>query len=178
MKVNRECFALDPCSIWCSSFDTGSQGKTFAMTYLYQYLFLLPKHYFIDYFSVHFANFSIFDYQNSILTSSSTAPVILESRQSKIPPHLVYISVMLFSWTGCCSNNLLIRVKSSTSRNLTYIILTLKPHFYIVKLESTGVYIIFLISAKNMDCGYPQSMFWAEIWKYQSFLSENFHFLW
>ena len=41
----------------------------------------------------------------------------------------------------------------------------LKPHFYIVKLGFTGVYIIFLISAKNIDCGYsyPQSMFLAEI---------------
>ena len=48
----------------------------------------------------------------------------------------------------------------------------LKPHFYIVKLGFTGVYIIFLISALNIDCGYslepprrggsneyPQSMF-------------------
>ena len=54
----------------------------------------------------------------------------------------------------------------------------LKPHFYIVKLGFTGVHFIFLISARNMDCGYslepphrggsneyPQSMFWAEIWK-------------
>ena len=28
----------------------------------------------------------------------------------------------------------------------------LKPHFYIVKLGFTGVYIIFLISAKNINC--------------------------
>ena len=48
----------------------------------------------------------------------------------------------------------------------------LKPQFYIVKLGFTGVYIIFLISAQNIDCGYllepprrggsneyPQSMF-------------------
>ena len=48
----------------------------------------------------------------------------------------------------------------------------LKPHFYIVKLGFTGVYIIFLISAQNTDCRYslepprrggsneyPQSMF-------------------
>ena len=54
----------------------------------------------------------------------------------------------------------------------------LKPHSYIVKLGFTGVYIIFLISAQNIDCGYllepprwggsneyPQSMFWPEIWK-------------
>ena len=31
----------------------------------------------------------------------------------------------------------------------------LKPHFYIVKLGFTGVYIIFLISAQNIDCAYP-----------------------
>ena len=53
-----------------------------------------------------------------------------------------------------------------------------KPHFYVVKLGFTGVYIIFLSSAQNIDCRYllelphwggsneyPQSMFWAEIWK-------------
>ena len=65
-----------------------------------------------------------------------------------------------------------------------------KPHFYIVRLGFTGVYIIFLISVKNIDCGYslepprrggsneyPQSMFWAEILKILEFLSENFQFL-
>ena len=30
----------------------------------------------------------------------------------------------------------------------------LKPHFYIVKLGFTGVYIVFHISAQNIDCGY------------------------
>ena len=63
----------------------------------------------------------------------------------------------------------------------------LQPHFYIVKLGFTGVYIIFLISAQNIDCGYtleppqrggsneyPQSMFWAEIRKMSKFfLSQN-----
>ena len=66
----------------------------------------------------------------------------------------------------------------------------LKPHFYIVKLEFTRVYIIF-ISAENLDCGYslepprrggsneyPQSMFSAEIRKnIRVFLSQNFQFL-
>ena len=66
----------------------------------------------------------------------------------------------------------------------------LKPHFYIVKLGFAGVYIIFLISAKNIDCGYslepprrggtneyPQSMFLAEIWKnIRVFVFENFQF--
>ena len=30
----------------------------------------------------------------------------------------------------------------------------LKPHFYIVKLGFTGVYIIFLILLEHIDCGY------------------------
>ena len=63
----------------------------------------------------------------------------------------------------------------------------LQPHFFIVKLGFTGVYIIFLILLNNIDCGYslepprrcgsneyPQSMFWAEIWKISGVLSENF----
>ena len=63
----------------------------------------------------------------------------------------------------------------------------LKPHFYMVKLGFTGVYIIFLISAQNIDCGYslepprrggsneyPQSMFWAEIWKISEFFIWKF----
>ena len=58
----------------------------------------------------------------------------------------------------------------------------LKPHIYIVKLGFTGVYIIFLIFAQNIDCGYslepprrggsteyPQSMFLAEIRKISQF---------
>ena len=67
----------------------------------------------------------------------------------------------------------------------------LKPHFYIVKLGFTGVYIIFLISAQNIDCGYslepprrggsneyPQSMFWSEIRKkYQNFFLKIFSLL-
>ena len=59
------------------------------------------------------------------------------------------------------------------SRKHTYIILTpFNPTFIIVKLGFKGVYITFLISAQNIDCGYslepprrggsneyPQSMF-------------------
>ena len=54
----------------------------------------------------------------------------------------------------------------------------LKPHFYTVRLGFTGVYIIFLILLKNIDCGYsletpswggsnkyPQSIFLEEIGK-------------
>ena len=66
----------------------------------------------------------------------------------------------------------------------------LKPHFYVVKLGFTGVYVIFLISAQNIDCGYsfepprrggsyeyPQSVAEQKYEKYQNFLSENFQFL-
>ena len=46
----------------------------------------------------------------------------------------------------------------------------LKPHFYTVKLGFTGVYIIFLISAQNIDCGYslepPQLLFLSEIFHF------------
>ena len=51
----------------------------------------------------------------------------------------------------------------------------LKPHFYIVKLGFTGVYIIFLISAQNIDTQrggsneYPLSMFREEICKISEF---------
>ena len=66
----------------------------------------------------------------------------------------------------------------------------LKPHFYIVKLGFTGVYIIFLISTKKIDCGYSLEpprrggsneyhnlCFEQKYENYQSFSSENFHFL-
>ena len=69
----------------------------------------------------------------------------------------------------------------------------LKTHFYIVKLRFIGVYIIFLISAQNIDCGYSLESpglgeavltstnnlcFEQKYEKYQNFLSENFHFFW
>ena len=64
------------------------------------------------------------------------------------------------------------------TKTCLYIFDPLKPHFYIVKLGFTGVFIIFQDSAQNIDCGYSlepprrggsnensQSMFWAESWK-------------
>ena len=67
----------------------------------------------------------------------------------------------------------------------------LKPHFYIVKVGFTGVYTIFFISAQNIDCGYslepprrggsneyPQSMFWAEIWKISVLFYLNLFIFW
>ena len=69
-----------------------------------------------------------------------------------------------------------------SSRKHAYIILTPpKPHLYIVKLGFAGVNIIFLISAQKHwlwyslepprrggSNEYPQSVFWAEMWKIKS----------
>ena len=60
----------------------------------------------------------------------------------------------------------------------------LKPHFYIVKLGFTGVYIIFLISDQNIDCEYSlelltstHNLCFEQKHEYQNFFSEKFHFL-
>ena len=76
------------------------------------------------------------------------------------------------------------------TKTCLYNIDPLKPHFYIVKLGFTGIYIIFLISAQNIDYEYllepPRRggsneyhnlCFEQKYEKYQSFLSENFQFL-
>ena len=54
-----------------------------------------------------------------------------------------------------------IKLSASDAHFLFYITKTylynfdpLKPHFYIGKLWFTGVYIIFLVSARNINCGY------------------------
>ena len=79
---------------------------------------------------------------------------------------------------------------TSITKTCPYNIDPLKPHFYIVKLEFTGVYIIFLISAQNIDCGYSLEpprwggsneyhnlCFEQKYENYRSFVSENFQFL-
>ena len=76
------------------------------------------------------------------------------------------------------------------SRKHVYIILIpLKPHFYIVKLGFTEVYIIFLISAQKHKLwvlvrtaeavltSTHNLCFEQKYEEYQNFLSENFHFL-
>ena len=74
--------------------------------------------------------------------------------------------------------------------NMLYNFDPLKPHFYIVKLRLTWVYIIFLISAQNIDCGYSlepprrggsngylQFMFEQKYDKCLMFLTKKFQFL-
>ena len=54
----------------------------------------------------------------------------------------------------------------------------LKPHFHIVKLGFTGVYIIFLFLLKNIDCGYSLLYVLSSHMKnIRIFVSENFQFL-
>ena len=65
----------------------------------------------------------------------------------------------------------------------------LKPHFYKVRRGLQGYTLFFLFLLKNIDCGYslepprrgssneyPQSMFWAQIWKISEFFIWNFQF--
>ena len=101
---------------------------------------------------------------------------------------LLTTSLAKVSWQSNCHYN---EFSLGITKTYLYNFDPLKPHFYIVKLGFTGVYIIFLISAQNIDCGYslepprrggsneyPQSMFWAEIWKISEFfLSGNFQVL-
>ena len=98
-----------------------------------------------------------------------------------------------WQWKALCNEKLSIHeLNSASTSRKTYLhnFDLLKPHFYIVKLGFTGVYIIFLFLLKNIDCGYllepphqgcsnkyPQSMFWAEKRKISEFLPENFQFL-
>ena len=109
-------------------------------------------------------------------------------------PCTYFFKEMVTISTGLCVlGRRLIVLKPSVSKcstiTKTYLYNTdpLKPHFYIVQLGFTGAYIIFLISAQNIDCGYslepprrggsngyPQSMFWAEIWKISEFFIWKF----
>ena len=79
-----------------------------------------------------------------------------------LSPHAVVLRRFL-----CCSTSFFVRITKTYLYNFD----PLEPHFYVVKLGLTGVYIIFLISAQK-HCGYslepprrggsdeyPQSMF-------------------
>ena len=73
--------------------------------------------------------------------------------------------------------------RTSITKTYLYNFDPLKPHFYIVKLGFTGVNIIFLISAQNIDCGYSLErvptifVLCRNMKKIWVFLSENFQFL-
>ena len=73
----------------------------------------------------------------------------------------VHLEKIQISWSEY-SLSALLSLLSSTTHRLSFDITKTylynfdprKPHFYIVKLGFIRVYIIFLISAKNIDCGY------------------------
>ena len=93
--------------------------------------------------------------------------------------------------TGFLSGSLFLVNWPNITKTCLYNFDPRKPHFYIVKLGFAGVYIIFVISAENIDSGYslepphrggsneyPQCMFWAEIWKISEYFIWNFSFFW
>ena len=51
-------------------------------------------------------------------------------------------------------------VKLTIRKTFLYNSDPLEPDFYIVKLGFAGVYIIFLVSAQNIDCGYSLELPW------------------
>ena len=95
----------------------------------------------------------------------SMASCLLEAHSEKPPTlkkNIYSLCGKIFSQTQLCF----------ITKTRLYNVDPLKPHFYIEKLGFTGVYIIFLISAQNIDCvyslepprpvgssEYPQSMF-------------------
>ena len=98
--------------------------------------------------------------------------------------------IWIFVWCTCSKVCFLTfrLIFSVITKTWLYNFDPLKPHFYIVKLGFTGVY-IFLFLLENIDCWYslepprqggsneyPQYMFWAEM-KISEILSENFQFL-
>ena len=78
-------------------------------------------------------------------------------------------------------------IKLTITKTCLYNFDPLKPHFYIVKLGFTGVYIIFLISAQKhrlwvlvrtaVLTSTHNLCFEQKYEEYQNFLSENFQFL-
>ena len=90
------------------------------------------------------------------------------------------------SWEPLCEPSFYVFITKTCLYNFD----PLKPHFYIVKLRFTRVYIIFsYFCSKNINCGYllepphrggsneyPQSMFWAETWKISEFFIWKFSF--
>ena len=123
-------------------------------------------------------SFHIFILQTKLILSTN-------KRTSSITVCLKYHCIYMCNIR--CFSHLWVSITKTYLYNLD----PLKPHFYTVKLGFTGVHTIFLISAKNIDCGYslepprrggsneyPQSMFWAEKWKnIRFFYLKTFSFL-
>ena len=120
--------------------------------------------------------------QREQILSLKSSP-ILEAILSRFAHYLTWMCTIctiftLNIWTPYVLTMLFLKFVRPSRKHACIMLTPLKPHFYTVKLGFTGVYIIVLISAKNIACGYllepprrggsneyPQAMFWAEIWK-------------
>ena len=129
--------------------------------------------------------------------------------QTEYPDHLAHMRSLITGFTVRFQNQLVIKnvsmymyiAKIFITKTCLYSFDPLKPHFYIVNLGFTGVYVIFRISAQKHilwyslepprrggSNEYPQSLFWAEIWKISeclfiwkfsfSFCMWNFLYIW
>ena len=126
-----------------------------------------------------------FNPMGSCQTRSVYLNTLLLGKLSPLSSSPVFIPG-IFSFRFCRPCGVRIRNLLITKTCL-YNVDPLKPHFYIVKLGFTGVYIIFFNLLKNIDCGYslepprrggsngyPQSMFWAEMWHILEFFIWKF----
>ena len=81
-------------------------------------------------------------------------PLFVLRKHVNARTHSVSLSQSLFLSLSLSGDLFCIDVVILITKTCLYNIDPLKPHFYMVKLGFTGVYIIFLISAQNIHCGY------------------------
>ena len=110
-----------------------------------------------------------------------------DSISLKLPSRSSFCQCLYINTTVCLNeylerNKCCLNKQVFITKTCLYNFDPLKPHQYIVILGFTGVYIIFLISAQNIDCGYslepprrggsneyPQSMFSVKVGKISEF---------
>ena len=121
-------------------------------------------------------------------TGAKTILIVVSSESESIPFHLKsnkfdcinHNNSVIDSYNIPCATDVCFYASMQTSFSSTFVLnITktclcnvdpLKPHFHIVKLGFTGVYIIFLFLLKNIDCGYSLE-------NIRIFVSEDFQFL-
>ena len=67
---------------------------------------------------------------------------------------MTFFSIVFFLGLNKLAVRFLLHAKRSIMITHPCNIYPLASHFYIIKLEFTGVFIIFLLLLKNIDCGY------------------------
>ena len=111
------------------------------------FAFILVTHFFISYSKMRSHTVSVVSVNRYYCLSNH--------RQQVTFVHVSHISQLSFSIN---LNRTSIGRVGPVTKTRIYNFDPLKPHFYIMKLGSIGVYIIFLISAKNIDCGYSSTL--------------------